>query len=116
MAMYPTHLADTPEQARATAEPAWAYWLGLLAPELAAPAANRGGVVGQVTTLRSYDYVVAERHMPFGTADAALATVRWLERCGVTHLGLTFHFGGLDHAAALRAIDRWGREVAPAVR
>ena len=40
--------------------------------------------------------------------------VRWLESFGVTHLGLTFHFGGIDHAAALRAIELWARAVATA--
>ena len=47
----------------------------------------------------SYGFVVAERHVPFGTVAEALSLVRWLESFGVTHLGLTFHFGGVDHPA-----------------
>jgi hypothetical protein len=83
---------------------------------MAVPTANRPGMVGQVEEKMGYDYVVAERRVPFGTADEGVALVRWLEGFGVTHLGLTFHFGGLDHAAALHAIELWGREVAPAAR
>ncbi len=116
MAMYPTHVAATAEQARAEAEPAWRHWRRLLAPEMATPAANRPGLTGQVEVRMSYDYVVAERHVPFGTVAEARALVRWLESFGVTHLGLTFHFGGIDQAAALHAIDLWGREVLPGAR
>jgi hypothetical protein len=111
MAMYPTHIADTAEQARAEAEPAWRHWRRLLAPEMATPTANRPGLTAEVQEAMSYDYVVSERHVPFGTVDEAWRLVRWLESFGVTHLGLTFHFGGVDHAAALRAIELWGREV-----
>jgi alkanesulfonate monooxygenase SsuD/methylene tetrahydromethanopterin reductase-like flavin-dependent oxidoreductase (luciferase family) len=112
LAMYPTHIADDPAAARARAEPCWAYWRSLLAPEMAPTAANRAGMAEQVQML-DYDRVVAERHVPFGGVETALALVRWLESFGVTHLGLTFHFGGIDHAAALRAIELWAREVVP---
>ncbi len=115
LAMYPTHVADDPAAARARAEPCWAYWRSLLVPEMAPAAANRAGMAEQVQAL-DYDRVVAERHVPFGGVETALALVRWLESFGVTHLGLTFHFGGIDHAAALRAIELWGREVGPALR
>ncbi len=115
MAMYPTHIAETHEQARAAAEPCWAHWQRLLVPEMAASAANRPGMDRQVQGM-TYDFVVAERHVPFGTVDEALALVRWLAGFGVTHLGLTFYFGGLDHAAALRSIELWAREVFPRVR
>ncbi|HEY7066157.1 MAG TPA: LLM class flavin-dependent oxidoreductase [Chloroflexota bacterium] len=111
MAMYPTHIAASAEQARVEAEPAWRHWRRLLAPEMATPAANRPGLTGQVEERMSYDSVVAERHVPFGTVAEASELVRWLESFGVTHLGLTFHFGGIDHAATLRAIELWGREV-----
>ena len=115
MAMYPTHIAEDPAAARARVEPAWAHWRSLLAPEMSVAAANRSGMAQQVQAM-DYDHVTAERHMPFGGVDAALATARWLESIGVTHLGLTFHFGGMEHAAALRAIELWGRAVAPALR
>jgi alkanesulfonate monooxygenase SsuD/methylene tetrahydromethanopterin reductase-like flavin-dependent oxidoreductase (luciferase family) len=116
MAMFPTHVADSAARARAEAEPAWRHWRRLRAPEMATPTANRPGLTSQVEDKMSYDYVVAERHVPFGTVQEARALVRWLESFGVTHLGLTFHFGGIDHAATLHAIELWGREVLPTAR
>jgi hypothetical protein len=109
MAMFPTHIAEDPDEARARSEPAWDYWRSLLAPELAASTAIRPGMGLSVESM-TYDYVVAERHVPFGSVENALATARWVESLGVTHLGLTFHFGGIDHAA-LRAIELWGHVV-----
>jgi hypothetical protein len=69
-------------------------------------------VVGGMT----YDHVVEERHMPFGTVQQALEVVRWLDTIGVTHLGLTFRFGGMEHGAALHAMELWAREVGPTMR
>jgi alkanesulfonate monooxygenase SsuD/methylene tetrahydromethanopterin reductase-like flavin-dependent oxidoreductase (luciferase family) len=115
MAMSPTHLADSEAQARANAESCWAHWQELLVAEMAAAAANRPGMSGQVRGM-GYDTVVNERRMPFGTVDRALALVRWLQTIGVTHLGLTFYFGGMDHTAALHAMELWAYEVAPAMR
>jgi hypothetical protein len=64
-----------------------------------------------------WDNMIAERRAIFGDVDECVATVRWLaEHFVITHLGLTFHFGGLDHAVGLRSIEQWGREVAPRVR
>ena len=34
----------------------------------------------------------------------------------LTHLGLTFYFGGMPHATALRSMELWARHVAPAFR
>jgi alkanesulfonate monooxygenase SsuD/methylene tetrahydromethanopterin reductase-like flavin-dependent oxidoreductase (luciferase family) len=116
MAMYPTHIAESAEAARAEAEPGWRHWRRLLAPEMATPTAKRPGLTAEVAEAMSYDYVVAERHVPFGTIAEARGLVRWLESFGVTHLGLTFHFGGVDHAATLHAIALWGREVVAAGR
>jgi natural product biosynthesis luciferase-like monooxygenase protein len=116
LAMYPTHVAATAAQARAQADPAWANWRGFIMQELAGVP---GGAeqAAQRERMLQYDNMFAERRAIFGDVEQCVATVRWLaETFGITHLGLTFHFGGLDHAAGLRAVELWGREVAPAVR
>jgi alkanesulfonate monooxygenase SsuD/methylene tetrahydromethanopterin reductase-like flavin-dependent oxidoreductase (luciferase family) len=116
LAMYPTHVAPTAAQARAQADPAWANWRGFIMQELAG---TPGGAdqAAQRERMLQYDNMVAERRAIFGDVEQCVATVRWLaETFGITHLGLTFHFGGLDHAAGLGAVELWGREVAPAVR
>jgi alkanesulfonate monooxygenase SsuD/methylene tetrahydromethanopterin reductase-like flavin-dependent oxidoreductase (luciferase family) len=116
LAMYPTHVAPTAAQARAQAEGAWANWRDFIRQELA-DVPGRAEQVAQRERMLQYDNMVAERRAIFGDVEQCVATVRWLaETFGITHLGLTFHFGGLDHAAALRAIELWGRDVAPALR
>jgi hypothetical protein len=37
----------------------------------------------------------------------------WQDTLGLTHIGGTFHFGGLDQSATLRSIELFAREVAP---
>jgi len=116
MAMYPTHVAETDAEARAAVEPAWARWQALLMPEMAPSTANRPGMPQQVQAL-TYDVMVNERHGLFGEADQCVRHVRWMaETFGLTHLGLTFYFGGMPHATALRSMELWARHVAPAFR
>ncbi|HEY7063153.1 MAG TPA: LLM class flavin-dependent oxidoreductase [Chloroflexota bacterium] len=116
LAMYPTHVAPTAAEARAQAEGAWANWRGFIMQELAG-VPGRADAAAQRERMLQYDNMVAERRAIFGDVEQCVAATRWLaETFGLTHLGLTFHFGGLDHAAGLRAVELWGREVAPAVR
>jgi len=116
LAMYPAHVAETSAQARAQAEPAWANWRGFIMQELA-DVPGRAEQAAQRERMLQWDNMVAERRLIAGDVEACATTVRWLaETFGITDLGLTFHFGGLDHAAGLRAVELWGREVAPAVR
>jgi alkanesulfonate monooxygenase SsuD/methylene tetrahydromethanopterin reductase-like flavin-dependent oxidoreductase (luciferase family) len=114
MAMYPSHIAETEAEARRHAEPAWNRWREFLAAEMKAAQASRPGKPPPVART-DYDFMVGERHVPLGSVERAIGTVRWAASIGVTHLGLTLHFAGIDHAAALRAIDLWGRAVAPAL-
>jgi alkanesulfonate monooxygenase SsuD/methylene tetrahydromethanopterin reductase-like flavin-dependent oxidoreductase (luciferase family) len=112
LAMYPAHVAETAAEARAVAEPAWLRWLALALPELRA-----GRPDAPWERLLSYDRLVTERHVLFGGIEECIANARWIAATfGVTHLGLTFYFGGIAHTAALRAIELWGRAVAPALR
>ncbi|HEY7065696.1 MAG TPA: LLM class flavin-dependent oxidoreductase [Chloroflexota bacterium] len=115
LAMYPCHVAETTDLARAQAEAAWLRWRELTALERhsdprTADRPHRRGVI-------SFDAAIAERVALFGDPAQCIATARWAaETLGITQLALVFHFGGIDPGAALRAVDLWGREVAPALR
>lgn len=115
LAMYPCHVAETAAAARAAAGAAWDRWREFILAEL-----RPDPRVPPDPTRRerlSWDSMVAARRVLFGSPDECIATVRWLaETFGVTHLALTFYFGGLDHQTALRSIALWGRAVAPALR
>jgi alkanesulfonate monooxygenase SsuD/methylene tetrahydromethanopterin reductase-like flavin-dependent oxidoreductase (luciferase family) len=115
MAMYPCHVAASAAQAREQAEAAWHRWREFIISELARdvrvpPDPSRHERL-------AYDVVVAQRRALFGGPEECIAGARWIaETFGVTHLALTFHFGGIAHADALSAVALWGREVAPALR
>jgi hypothetical protein len=38
-----------------------------------------------------------------------------IEVVGVTHIGLTFHFGGLSQGKVLKSMERFARQVRPAL-
>jgi natural product biosynthesis luciferase-like monooxygenase protein len=116
MAMYPAHVAETAEQARAQAEGAWNNWVALIFRH-AAGDPTKQAAEAERRRLLQWETMVAERRGLFGTPEHCTAAVRAIaEEFGITHLGLTFHFGGLDHTAGLRAVELWGREVVPRVR
>lgn len=57
----------------------------------------------------------AENKVIGGTPDECVEQIRyWQDTLGLTHIGGTFHFGGLDQSATLRSLDLFDREVAPA--
>jgi alkanesulfonate monooxygenase SsuD/methylene tetrahydromethanopterin reductase-like flavin-dependent oxidoreductase (luciferase family) len=111
MAMYPCHVAESLAQARAQADAAWHRWRELTAAERPRderlPQALRGRL--------SFDDAMAQRRALFGGPEECIAATQWIaQTLGVTQIALTFHFGGIDHQAALRAVELWGRAVAPA--
>lgn len=116
LAMYPAHVAETSEQARAQAEAPWHAWRDYAVEEVKADA-RRVPDLPAIVQRMSYERTAADRRGVFGSVEECVATACWIrETFGITHLALTFHFGGLSHAAGLRAVELWGRQVAPAVR
>jgi len=41
---------------------------------------------------------------------------RIIETVGPTHIGLVFHFGGLSQDRVLKSMERFARQVMPALR
>ena len=63
----------------------------------------------------TWDQHRAENKVIAGAPDDCIEQIRyWQETLGLTHIGGTFHFGGLDHAATLRSLELFARYVAPA--
>ncbi len=62
-----------------------------------------------------YDQHVGELKVIAGSPDECIERIRyWRDTLGITHIGGTFHFGGLDQQATLRSLQLFAREVAPA--
>jgi hypothetical protein len=51
-----------------------------------------------------------------GPETCATIINRIAEIVGATHIGLTFHFGGLNQGKVLKSMERFARQVNPAVR
>jgi natural product biosynthesis luciferase-like monooxygenase protein len=62
-----------------------------------------------------WDDQVREFRIIAGTPDDCIERIRyWRDNLGLTHIGGTFHFGGLSQEATLRSLELFAREVAPA--
>jgi natural product biosynthesis luciferase-like monooxygenase protein len=65
----------------------------------------------------TYDQHVADFKVIAGGPQECIERVRhWRDTLGITHIGGTFHFGGLSQEATLRSLQLFAREVAPAFR
>ncbi len=63
----------------------------------------------------TWDQHRAENKVIGGTPTDCIERIRyWQQTLGLTHIGGTFHFGGLDQAATLRSLQLFAYEVAPA--
>jgi hypothetical protein len=64
-----------------------------------------------------YDAMVRDSRGVFGGPESCARILkRIIEVVGTTHVGLTFHFGGLGQDRVLRSMERCARAVLPALR
>lgn len=100
--------AETAAEARRFAAPAYANYQRIAGARSgkAEPDYWRAGT--------SYDQHFADfKVIAGGPADCIERIRYWRETLGITHIGGTFHFGGLSQEATLRSLDLFAREVAP---
>jgi len=65
----------------------------------------------------TYDQHVADFKVIAGGPQDCIQRIRyWRDTLGITHIGGTFHFGGLSQEATLRSLELFAHEVAPAFR
>lgn len=113
--MYPIYVGADDGQARAEVIEHWHRWRGfaLEALNLAPgnPAYDR--VFGHL----DYDAMVRDSRGVFGGPETCGRILkRIIEVVGTTHIGLTFHFGGLSQDKVLKSMERCSRSVLPAFR
>jgi natural product biosynthesis luciferase-like monooxygenase protein len=112
-ARYYIYVADSTAEARRDIEPAFLQNSALSAK---ASALGRINPHDDVRLEKTYDQAVDEHRMLFGSVEDCVEHVRWVrDEIGVDYLGLSFWFGGLAQAKALRSMDAFMREVAPRV-
>ena len=114
--MYPAHVGDSDGEARADAIEPWHRWRAFVLAELGIDP-SKGSLYDERLSHFNYDMMVAQNRAIFGGPETC---VRHLQRiCEIvrpTHIGLTFHFGGLSQKKILKSMERFGRFVIPALK
>lgn len=113
--MYPAYVGADDAQARVDVIEAWHRWrsfaleaLGLSAPQDEA--------YQRVLNHLAYDAMVRDGRGVFGGPDTCVAVLRKIiSLVGATHIGLTFHFGGLSQDKVLQSMNRFASQVKPAL-
>jgi natural product biosynthesis luciferase-like monooxygenase protein len=113
--MYPIYVGADDEQTRSEVIEHWHRWreFALAALNLVPgnPAYDR--VFGHL----DYDAMVRDSRGVFGGPETCARILkRIIEVVGTTHIGLTFHFGGLSQDKVLSSMERCARSVLPALR
>jgi natural product biosynthesis luciferase-like monooxygenase protein len=113
--MYPVYVGASDTEARNEVIEHWHRWRAFameaqnLTPDN--PAYQR--VLGHL----DYDAMVRDSRGVFGGPETCARILkRIIEVVGTTHIGLTFHFGGLSQDKVLQSMERCARAVLPALR
>ena len=113
--MYPIYVGVDDEQARAEVIEHWHRWRAF-----AMEAQNltpQNPAYARVFAHLDYDAMVRDSRGIFGGPDACARVLkRIIEVVGTTHIGLTFHFGGLSQDKVLKSMERCARSVLPVLR
>ena len=113
--MYPVYVGDSDESAKAEVVEHWHRWRGFA---LDAVNATPGTPAHERTFPHlAYDAMVRDSRGVFGGAETCARILkRIIETVGTTHIGLTFHFGGLSQDKVLKSMERCAKLVLPALR
>jgi natural product biosynthesis luciferase-like monooxygenase protein len=113
--MYPVYVGDSDASARTEVIEHWHCWRSFA---LEAQNLTPGNPVYQrVFGHLDYDAMVRDSRGIFGGPETCARVLkRIIEIVGTTHIGLTFHFGGLSQDKVLKSMERFARLVLPAVR
>jgi alkanesulfonate monooxygenase SsuD/methylene tetrahydromethanopterin reductase-like flavin-dependent oxidoreductase (luciferase family) len=113
--MYPIYVGPDDRQAREDVIEPWHRWRSFameaqnLTPQN--PAYER--VLGHL----AYDAMVRDSRGIFGGPETCARILKKIiDVVGTTHIGLTFHFGGLSQDKVLTSMERCARSVLPALR
>jgi alkanesulfonate monooxygenase SsuD/methylene tetrahydromethanopterin reductase-like flavin-dependent oxidoreductase (luciferase family) len=113
--MYPAYIGASDAEARAEVLDHWNRWRGFALSALNLEPNSEA--YRRVFAHLDYDAMVKESRGVFGGPETCAAIInRIAEVVGTTHIGLTFHFGGLNQEKVLKSMNRFARQVRPAVR
>ena len=114
--MYPAYVGASDEQARSEVLAHWLRWR-----EFALVALNldpsKGEPYQRTFNHLGYDAMVRDSRGVFGGPETCVNILKLIiDVMGPTHIGLVFHFGGLSQDKVLKSMERFARQVMPALR
>jgi natural product biosynthesis luciferase-like monooxygenase protein len=113
--MYPIYVGSDDRQARAEVLDHWHRWRGF-ALEALGLSSPQDEAYRRVFQHLAYDSMVADSRGVFGGPETCARILRnIIEVVGTTHIGLTFHFGGLSQEKVLASMERFARAVRPMI-
>jgi natural product biosynthesis luciferase-like monooxygenase protein len=108
--MYPIYVAESDAQARAEVVEHWHRWRAFALAALNLDPATEA--YQRVSAHLEYDAMVRDCRGVFGGAESCARVLqRITEVVGTTHIGLTFHFGGLAQEKVLQSMERFAHSV-----
>jgi natural product biosynthesis luciferase-like monooxygenase protein len=111
--MYPIYVGADDGQARAEVIEAWHRWRGF-ALEAMGLLSTQDGAHQRVFNHLAYDSMVRDSRGVFGGPETCAQALRKIiQVVDVSHIGLTFHFGGLSQDKVLKSMERFARQVRP---
>jgi natural product biosynthesis luciferase-like monooxygenase protein len=114
--MYPAYVGDTDARARAEVLDHWYRWR-IFALDALNLHPSKGEPYQKTFGHLDYDRMIAESRGVFGGPETCARILkRIVEAVGATHIGLTFHFGGLSQDKVLKSMERFARFVMPALK
>jgi hypothetical protein len=114
--MYPAYVGDSDLQSRAEVLEHWYRWRNF-AFEAMNLDPSKGEAYQRMFSHLDYDAMISDNRGIFGGPDTCERIVRQIiDVVGTTHIGLTFHFGGLGQDKVLKSMERFARLVMPALK
>lgn len=106
LAMFPTHVRETPTQAREAAR----YWARMVV----AATGERGGDLAHAM---DFDTLVAQSRGIYGDVARCRNHVAYIrDKLGLTHIATMHHFGGVPQELVLESMQLFAEEVIPVFR
>jgi natural product biosynthesis luciferase-like monooxygenase protein len=113
--MYPAYVGTDDLQARTEVIAHWQRWR-VFALETLNLSPSQGDPYQRVFNHLDYEAMIRDSRGVFGGPETCTRILRKIiEVVGVTHIGLTFHFGGLSQDKVLKSMERFARFVRPSL-
>jgi natural product biosynthesis luciferase-like monooxygenase protein len=114
--MYPAYIGDSDERARTEVIEPWHRWRRFALEALGLDP-SKGEPYHKILAHLEFTAMVRDARAVFGGPETCISILqRIIQTVAPTQIGLVFHFGGLGQTQVLRSMERFARQVKPALQ